>query len=68
MTRDVTLAGYAVIVAAMVVAQVVGRRRSGAATVGVVLRLLLRHPALRLLVTAAWLWVGWHVFVRADHG
>ena len=68
MTRTVTLAGYAVIVAAMVVAQVIGRRSSGAATVGVVLRLLLRHSALRLLLTAAWLWVGWHVFVRADYG
>jgi hypothetical protein len=27
---------------------------------------LLRHPAGQLLVVAAWLWLGWHLFVRVS--
>ena len=68
MTRTVTLAGYAVVAAAMVVAEVAGRRHRRMATVGAVLRLALRTPAVRWALVAGWLWFGWHVFVRAHRG
>lgn len=64
MSRAVTLAGYAVIAAAMVACQVAalaGRRR---ATLGDAVAAATARPAGRLVVLAAWLWVGWHVFVR----
>jgi Family of unknown function (DUF6186) len=43
-----------------------GRRRPDGPTAGGVLAVLLRHPAAQLLAVAAWLWVGWHLFVRAS--
>jgi hypothetical protein len=65
MTRAVTLAGYTLLVAAAVVQEVVARRR-GAPTVGDATTSALRRPPLRLAVLAAWLWLGWHLFVRVD--
>ncbi len=68
MSRAVTLAGYAVVVAAMAVLQLRAARRHRLATAGAVLRTILRSPTLHLLLVAAWLWLGWHVFVRASYG
>ena len=68
MSRTITLAGYAVVVAAMVAIEARARRRPGGPTAGRALRLLVRHPAPHLAAIAAWLWLGWHLFVRASHG
>ena len=67
MSRAVTLAGWAVLLAGIVVVELAGRRGRGA-TAAAVLRVVLRSPALHMLVAAAWLWLGWHLFVRASHG
>ena len=66
MTRLVTLAGYAVILAAAVALDLGARRRPGGATLGRALAIVLRRWPVRLAVVAAWLWLGWHLFVRVD--
>ncbi|MGH9117177.1 MAG: DUF6186 family protein [Acidimicrobiales bacterium] len=67
MTRLVTLAGYAVIVACAVGLELAARRRGGA-TFGDALTWLVRQWPVRLLLVLGWLWLGWHVFVRVDWG
>jgi hypothetical protein len=64
MTRFVTLAGYVVIVAAAVALEVAARRQPGGARFGDAMELVLRPWRVRLAVVAAWLWLGWHLFVR----
>jgi hypothetical protein len=65
MTRAVTLVGYAVFVTAAVALELTARAR-GRATFGDVVTLSLRRRPVRLVVLAAWLWLGWHLFVRVD--
>jgi NaMN:DMB phosphoribosyltransferase len=66
--RAVTLAGFAVLAAIAVGLEAAARRSARLCTFGQAFGWLLRHSALRLLVLAAWLWFGWHLFVRVDHG
>ena len=66
MTRAVTLAGYAVIVAAAIALELTSRRRASLPTFGVVVTALTANRTVRLLLTVAWLWLGWHLFVRVD--
>jgi hypothetical protein len=54
-SRTVTLVGYAVLAAALV------------ATSPRVWPWVRRLPPVRLVAIAGWLWLGWHVFVRASH-
>jgi hypothetical protein len=65
MTRAVTLAGYAVLVIAAISLELTARGR-GRATFGDVVALSLRRRPVRLTLLAAWLWLGWHLFVRVD--
>lgn len=67
MTRLVTLAGYAVIAATAIGVEIVARRR-GRVTFGDALALFLRPWPARVIVVAAWLWLGWHLFARVDWG
>jgi Family of unknown function (DUF6186) len=66
MSEAVTLVGYAVVVAAMAALEARARRRPNGPTAGRVLGVLLRSPVAQLAAGAAWLWVGWHLFVRAS--
>ena len=68
MTRAVTLAGFVVLAGAMVGVQVAALRGADVATIGTVLRALMRRRATRWLLLAGWLWLGWHLFVRASRG
>jgi hypothetical protein len=65
MTRIIVLAGYAVVVTAAVVLELAARRR-GSGMVGDALTLALRWWPVRIVVLAAWLWLGWHLFVRVN--
>ena len=65
MSRIVTLIGFAVI-AMSAVALEIAARRGGSVTFGDALGRLVRPRPVRLLVLAAWLWLGWHLFVRVD--
>jgi Family of unknown function (DUF6186) len=66
--RSVTiaLAGYAVIVGALLAWQAVGLVRPGDdwPTLSELLRKVTRTAPGRWILFACWLWVGWHLFVR----
>ena len=64
MSRPVTLLGYALLVLAMAAYQLAGTLRRRTPTLGEALQPLRRSLAGRVVLLAAWLWVGWHLFVR----
>lgn len=64
-TRAITVAGFAVIIAAMVILEILGRRRSSRIpTLGEWLGYVMRPRAGRALILLGWLWLGWHYFAR----
>jgi hypothetical protein len=63
-SRAVTLVGYAALVLAMAAYQLVGVLRRRTPTLGEALQPLRRTLAGRVVFAAAWLWIGWHLFVR----
>jgi hypothetical protein len=65
MSRSVTLLGYAVLLLSAGGLEVAARRR-GSATFSDALAVVLRSRAARVALLAAWLWLGWHLFVRVD--
>jgi Family of unknown function (DUF6186) len=65
MSRYVTLLGYALLMVSVAGLEVAARRR-GSATLVDALTIVLRSRAARLALLAAWLWFGWHIFVRVD--
>jgi hypothetical protein len=67
-SRVVTLVGFGLLAAAAVVLEVAARRSGRLCTWREAVAALLRHRMARLLVLAGWLWLGWHLFVRAEHG
>lgn len=67
MTRTVTLWGYALLAMIAVAYQAAGLLLRRTATLGQALRSLTRFPAARPLLLAAWLWLGWHTFVRGSY-
>jgi hypothetical protein len=65
MTRAVTTAGFVVLATAIVGVQVAALGGANVATLGTVVRALTRWWPARWLLLTGWLWVGWHLFVRA---
>ena len=65
MSRTLTLVGYAVIAGCALAVEVAARRGRGARLSHVLSTALARRPV-RLALLAAWLWLGWHLFVRVD--
>jgi hypothetical protein len=61
-----TLAGYALIAAAMLVCEWVARRDRRLPSFSQAVSWANRRRPARLLLLAVWLWLGWHVFVRSD--
>jgi hypothetical protein len=64
-SRSATLLGYALLVVSALGLEVAARRR-GSATFVDALTIVLRSRAARFALLAAWLWLGWHLFVRVD--
>ena len=64
MTRPATLVGYAALIAMMIACETIARRTGRVATLTRVISALAAWRAVRFLMLAGWLWVGWHVFVR----
>lgn len=65
MSKVILLAGFAVLLGAMVALEVMARAGDGRwATLGDVADSAVRHPAGRALALLGWLWLGWHLFVR----
>jgi hypothetical protein len=63
-SRPLTLVGYAALVVAIVAYQLVGLLGRRTPTLGEALEPLRRSLAGRIVLAGAWLWLGWHLFVR----
>ena len=61
----IEVVGYAVIVAALI-GYAIYARRTGRQSLPDSIRRLMLHPVGRVLVLAAWAWVGWHLFARGS--
>jgi hypothetical protein len=66
-SRTVTLLGFVILAAAAVTYQVLGVARREPATFGQAVDALLSTRFGRPMVMAAWLWLGWHLFVRGAY-
>ena len=66
MSRTATLVGYALLGLGALVLEVAARWSGRLPTLGEVLAAALRRPLARVVLQAAWLWLGWHLFVRVD--
>ena len=64
MSRVVTLAGFVLLALAIVWVQVTARRSQRLPTFGQAMATILDNRVGGLLAMAAWLWLGWHIFVR----
>jgi hypothetical protein len=58
------LAVWVVLAVAVATAEVVALTTSRLVTLGGALTSMLRHRVLKVVLVAAWLWLGWHIFVR----
>ena len=67
MNRTVTLAGFAVLGAASLTYQLLGLVRRRSPTLGQAVGRLLGTRYGRPVLLAAWLWLGWHLFVRGAY-
>jgi hypothetical protein len=64
-TRVITIVGFACIISALAVLEVLGRRPGNRIpTLGEWLGYVMRPKAGRFLVLLGWLWLGWHYFAR----
>ncbi len=64
-TRTITIAGFAIVIAAMFVLDYVARRPgSRIPTCGEWFGYLMRPRIGRVLVLLGWWWLGWHYFAR----
>jgi len=64
-TRVITIAGFVVIIASMVILEILARRPSSRIpALGAWLGYVMRPRAGRALILLGWLWLGWHYFAR----
>jgi hypothetical protein len=68
MSPTATLIGYLVIASAGVGYELAGWIWRRTPRLGEALSMLTRSRAGRCLLLAGWLWLGWHLFVRASWG
>ena len=71
MNRGITLAGYVVLVGALVLRQLSAWRASRRHQVGRPLSfgelvVVVRRSQFRWPLLGGWLWLGWHLFARVD--
>lgn len=66
MSRTVILVGYAAIAVCAIALEAAGHRGRRGARLSQVLSTALARRAVRVAALAAWLWLGWHLFVRVD--
>lgn len=64
LSRAIVTAGYLVIVAAGIAAELIARRRpDGLAPLGDMLDTVMDDRTIRVAVIAAWWWFGWHFLI-----
>jgi Family of unknown function (DUF6186) len=72
MNRTVTLAGYGVLAAAVVLLQLAAwrarrqHRVRRPLTFGELIVAVVQRSQIRWMLLVAWLWLGWHLFARVD--
>ena len=65
MSRVVLLTGFALLLAAMALLEILARLGEGRrARLADVADSAVSHPAGRAVALLGWLWLGWHLFVR----
>jgi hypothetical protein len=63
--RTITVIGFVAILAALIVLEILARRKIGRIpTLGDWLGFIMRRPLGRMLILSGWLWLGWHYFAR----
>lgn len=68
MSRELTVIGYLVLAAVAAGMELAARLSGRLPTLGDAVGAANRSPAGRWLTIAAWVWAGWHFFVRAQWG
>jgi hypothetical protein len=64
-TRAITVVGFVACIVALVVLEVLGRRRTNQIpTLSEWLGYVMRTGTGRALILLGWLWLGWHYFAR----
>jgi hypothetical protein len=66
MSRAITLAGYVLILVTALALEAGARRSPRLAPIGAVVTALTANRVVRVVLVTAWLWLGWHLFVRVD--
>jgi hypothetical protein len=67
-SRTLTIAGYSVLIAAMACYQVAAILWHRNPSLGDAVAYLTRSRIGRWALLGGWLWLGWHLFVRANWG
>jgi len=65
-SRQISFGVWGVLGACVVAAMVLSLTTRSIPTLGAAIRALVRRPYVRVLCLAAWLWAGWHFFVRSS--
>ena len=68
MSWAATAGGFLAILAAAVFVELAARTTGRGPTLGRAVAAVNRSRTGRVLLLAAWLWAGWHLFVRASWG
>jgi len=64
-TRAETIIGFVVIIGALIILEILGRRKNNRIpAVGEWLGYVMRPRSGRALILLGWLWLGWHYFAR----
>jgi len=64
-TRAETIIGFFVIIGALIILEILGRRKNNRIpAVGEWLGYVMRPRSGRALILLGWLWLGWHYFAR----
>lgn len=66
MSRILTLVGYAIFAVCAVGLEVAARRSGRFSTLPEAISVAARRWPFRVVLQAAWLWLGWHLFVRVE--
>ena len=66
MTRAVTLVGYALLACALAGLELAGLVWHRTPTLGDAVAALARRRTGRWLLLTGWIWLGWHLFARAN--
>jgi len=65
-SRTATFVVWGVLAAVLVATELFAITTRRIPTVGAWIRTLVRNPAVRVVLLAGWLWLGWHFFVRSS--